>query len=177
MREEAVLGYIRIRLKLPLMRDLYNIIGDSSCFDDVSERERLAEDFVLPLRRTGDPPIQLTPTMPLEDFVRIWRVMRSASEGGREAIVHSGPPTRPGHSQAASVSYLYFPQNFAYCSISEPTAMAWRGCCEQVSRVLDAAVFSRVGKKILAAAHCPHKRLQGVWVKTICTGAACAPPV
>jgi hypothetical protein len=28
--------------------------------------------------------------------------------------------------------------------------MAWRGCCEQVSHVLDAAVLSRVGKKILA---------------------------
>jgi hypothetical protein len=42
----------------------------------MSERERLAQDFLVPLQRAGDEPIQLTPTMPLEDFLRIWRIMQ-----------------------------------------------------------------------------------------------------
>ena len=120
--------------------------------NSIGEREReegTPETFRTSVSNSGEASIRA------EMFSPRWcrlltPVLKSLGCGfsAKDILASNPPPTPP--PKVASVSHLYFPQNLPYCSISEPTAMAWRDGCEQVSRVFDAALLSRVGKKTFA---------------------------
>ncbi len=76
---EDVIGVSRIRVVFPIIRELYRGLNETRLFDDVSLEERLAQDFLFPLQEAGTTAIPLTVTITLDDFFRIWRVLKFIS--------------------------------------------------------------------------------------------------
>ena len=66
----------RVRLKFPISPELYRTVGELPLFDDVALSESLAQDFLFPISESSDEPIRVTPTMTLDEFWRIWRIIQ-----------------------------------------------------------------------------------------------------
>jgi hypothetical protein len=63
----------RVRLRLPLIKDLYARVMDGGFYEDFFEIELLSQEFLIPLRRKEEAEIPLTDDIDLGSFIRIWR--------------------------------------------------------------------------------------------------------
>ena len=64
--------YLRVQLTLDpeLLRPLF----EQEFYDDAADEEMLSNEFLLPVRRAGEPDIMLTEKLDLETFLTIWRI-------------------------------------------------------------------------------------------------------
>lgn len=66
----------RVRLRLPLVKELYARVMDGGFYEDFSYIERLGQEFLVPLLRKKESQIPLTDDIDLESFIRIWRFLQ-----------------------------------------------------------------------------------------------------
>jgi hypothetical protein len=69
-------SFRRVRIKMPLIPRLGEVLGTGHFSDDEAEMRGLAQDFMLPVRIKGAPPLELTNNLNYEEFLRLYRVLR-----------------------------------------------------------------------------------------------------
>ena len=70
----------RVRLNFPLAPGLYKFITEGSFYGDATVRETLGQDFLFPLKTSPEEEVQLTETLTLRTFLRIWKLLLFFSE-------------------------------------------------------------------------------------------------
>jgi hypothetical protein len=78
----------RIRLNFPILPDLYRDLTEVEFYDDILQDDRLAPDFLLPLRTDSGESAQLTSKITVEMFLRIWRLIHFLSLVDIAALEH-----------------------------------------------------------------------------------------
>jgi hypothetical protein len=71
--------YRRVRLEFPIHPDLIRYVTSIAVFDDIMYRELLAQEFMFPVRLSSGSPdgaMPLTETLSIDEFFRIWRLLR-----------------------------------------------------------------------------------------------------
>jgi hypothetical protein len=63
----------RVRIMYRTGPAMCEAVWRTGFYDDESDMERLSQDFLVPIFKTGDKEIQLTETLNVESFLRIWR--------------------------------------------------------------------------------------------------------
>jgi hypothetical protein len=63
----------RVRVKLPLIKDLYTRVMDGGFYEEFFDIERFSQEFLVPLRKKNESEIHLTDDIDLVSFIRIWR--------------------------------------------------------------------------------------------------------
>jgi hypothetical protein len=64
----------RIRLRFPIIPDLYQKISDTWFYEDMRYQDQLSPDFLVPLRLAGESELRLTDRLTLRAFLRLWRL-------------------------------------------------------------------------------------------------------
>ena len=63
----------RLRLHLPVTPEIYQRIASAQFYEDAMVLDRLAQQFLIPLRRNSTEESRLTEDLSLRDFLRIWK--------------------------------------------------------------------------------------------------------
>jgi len=69
----------RVRLNIPLIPDLYRRICSIDFYEDAAYRERLAQEFLVPLQLKSESDLRLTSALDLRTFHNLWRLLEFLS--------------------------------------------------------------------------------------------------
>ncbi len=69
----------RVRVKFPMIPDLLNLVTSIGYFEEINEREKLAQEFMWPIRvgaQANDTPFPLTKSLSLDEYRRLWKILQ-----------------------------------------------------------------------------------------------------